>query len=325
MVRDGATDYSRFVLLDANIVAGYYLPESLQSVTAKKRIHNIIEAVRKGGAPEILLFIPRLCIPEVFAVFAKYYFARWDKTVQKRLPRRLKQNQYERILKKFRNDLCNAAVLREVELARYHILATDLISPIDAYYQHYRHRSNAKSNRAKRMMGAADHTIIGMGMVLSRIHGREKFAILTADHRLADILTRACSVRRPTAERLGLVKTAERLGLDWGKDVYPRVLHLTKAKQKELREFFGVWPLSQKPIGKKLITKISLSDCQLLAKLRKQSGVGRDSLPYTGKFEAICREFERIKGQAVDRNTAWLAIGRIEKKGKPKKTKSALV
>jgi hypothetical protein len=321
MVMGGATNYSRFVLLDANIVAGYYLPESLQSVNAKKRVNNIIEAVRKGGAPEILLFIPRLCIPEVFAVFAKHYFARWDKTVQKRLPRRLTQNQYERILKKFRNDLRNADLLREVELSRHHILATDLISPIDANYQHYRNRGNARKNRAKRMMGAADHTIIGMGIGLSRIHGREKFAILTADHRLADILTRACSVRRSTAERLGLVKTAGRLGLDWGKDVYPRVLHLTKAKQKELRDFFGVWPLSEKPISKKPLTSISLPDCELLAKLRRQSGVGRDSLPYTKKFEMICREFEKMKGQAVDRNVAWKAIGRIEKKGKSKKIK----
>ena len=321
MVMSGATNYSRFVLLDANIVAGYYLPESLQSVNAKKRVNNIIEAVRKGGAPEILLFIPRLCIPEVFAVFAKHYFARWDKTVQKRLPRRLTQNQYERILKKFRSDLHNAAVLREVELARYHILATDLISPIDANYQHYRHRSNARIKRVKKMMGAADHTIIGMGIGLSQIHGRENFAILTADHRLADILTRACSVKRATAQRLGLVKTAGSLGLDCGKDIYPHVLHLSKATQKELREFFGVWPLPQKPISEKLITKISLRDSQLLAKLRKQSGVGRDSLPYTKKFEMICREFEKIKGQAVDRNAAWLAIGRIEKKGKSKKIK----
>ena len=45
MVMSGATNYSRFVLLDANIVAGYYLPESLQSVNAKKRVNNIIEAV----------------------------------------------------------------------------------------------------------------------------------------------------------------------------------------------------------------------------------------------------------------------------------------
>lgn len=322
MAKTVLTGHRRFVLLDANIVAGYYLPESLSLVSARPRIKNIIDAVRNGGATEILLYIPSICVPEVFAVFARYFFATWNKQVRRNLPKKLQRTDYEKILKKFRNDLHYGALLYQVELNRYHILATDLISPVDSYYQHYRTRKNAKRRMRKKMMGAADHTIIGMGVNLSKIHERDNFAILTADHRLADILTRATAVPRNTAEKLGLLETAKKLGLEYGKNIYPQVINLAKTTKNELKEFFGAWPLPLKPIIKKpILKKLGASDCESLAKLRERSSIGRDSLPYTKAFESICREFEGIKGQAVDRHAAWMAIGRFEKKGK-KKTKS---
>ena len=308
-------------MLDANLVAGYYLPESLSLVSARPRIKNIIDAVRNAGAPEVFLYIPNLCISEVFAVFAKYFFATWDKQVKKNLSKKLKKTDYEQILSAFRDDLDNGKLLNQVELNRYHILATHLISPIDANYEYYRDRNNVKVKRSKRMMGAMDHAIIGMGVNLSKIHGRDNFAILTADHRLADILTRATSIRRNTAEKLALLDTAKELGLEYGKDIYPRVINIAKTTKRELKEFFGVWPLLTKLIIKRPLLKLNPADCQLLAELRKKSGTGRDSLPYTDTFESICREFERTKGQLVDRNAAWMAIGRVEKRAKTKKNK----
>ena len=316
MLKATLTNHTHFLLLDANLVAGYYLPESLSSVSARPLIKNIIYAVKNGGAPEIFLYIPNLCVPEVLAVFAKYFFATWDRQVKKNLPKKLKKADYESILSQFRNDLHNGKLLNQVELNQYHILATHLISSVDANYQYYRKRTNKKVKRNKKMMGAADHTVIGMGINLSRIHGRDNFAILTADHRLADILIRATSVRTNTAKKLGLLETASELGLAYGKDIYPRVINIAKTTKKELKEFFGVWPLPTKAIIKKPLVWLSSDDCQLLAELRKESGVGRDSLPYTDTFESICREFERVKGQAVDRNAAWKAIGRIEKQPK---------
>lgn len=313
------TGNRRFVLLDANIVAGYYLPESLSLLSARPRIKNIIDAVRNGGAPEVFLYIPEFCIPEVFAVFAKYFFATWDKQVRKKLSKKLRKTDYNKILKEFRDDLHYGALLYCVELNRYHVLATDLISPVDSYYQHYRTRRNAKRTMRKKMMGAADHTIVGMGVDLSRIHGRDNFAVLTSDHRLADILIRATSVRPNTAEKLGLLDTARKLGLQYGKHIYPRVINLAKTTKKELKQFFGVWPLLT--TKKRILKKLSASDCQLLATLRGKSGIGRDSLPYTDAFESICREFEQQKAQTVDRHAAWMAIGRVEKRSRAEKKK----
>jgi len=321
MSKTTPTNHTRFVLLDANLVAGYYLPESLSSASARPRIKNIMDAVRNRGAPEIFLYIPDPCVPEVFAVFARYFFATWDKHVKKSLPRKVKKADYEAMLRHFQNDVQNGKLLNQVTLNPYHILATHLISRVDANYEYYRRRENQKVKRQKRMMGGLDHTIIGMGINLSRIHGRDKFAILTADHRLADILKRAGSVRPNTAQKLGLFEIAVEIGLEYGRYMYPRVINVAKTTKKELRDFFGVWPLPTTPVHKKPQLKLSLDDCDLLAKLREKSGMGRDSLPYTETFESICREFERLKGQLVDRHAAWMAIGRVEKRSRTKKEK----
>ncbi len=318
MEKNPIIGHRRFVLLDANLVAGYYLPESLSFVSARPRIKNIMDAVRNKGAPEVFLYIPVNCIPEVFAVFDRYFFATWDRQVKKNLSKKLKKDDYESIINRFRNDLHNGKLLNQVDLNPYHILATRLISPVDANYEYYRNRRNRRIKKNKKMMGAADHSIIGMGINLSKIHGRCNFSILTADHRLADILTKATSVRPNTARKLRLLEIAKELGLEYKKDIYPRVINLAKTTKGELKEFLGIWPLSTEPIVRKPLLKLSSEDCQLLAQLRQQSGIGRDSLPYTKTFELICREFERIKGQLVDRNAAWMAIGRIEKKGKKK-------
>ena len=208
MAKTVSTKHKRFVLLDANIIAGYYLPNSLSPIPARSPIKNIIDSVRNGASPDLFLYIPNFCIPEVLAVFAKYVFATWDSQVKKRFPKKLKKTDYDELIKRFLDDLKNGSILNEVHLSSHHILATNLISRVDANYEYYRNRHNVKVRRHKKMMSAADHSIIGMGIHLSRIHGKDNFGILTADHRLADILIRATSVRLNTANKLGLLETA---------------------------------------------------------------------------------------------------------------------
>jgi len=314
MRRTATTGHTRFLLLDANVVAGYYLPQSLNSPKAQNRVQNIIDAVRNGAAPEVFLFMPTLCIAEVFSVFARYCFAKWDQRVKKNLAGGLHSKAYRAIRRRFRDDLHNGKTLQQVDLNRYHILATDLIAPVDAYYEYYRHRTGGAKHQ-KRMMQAADHCIIGMGIHLARMLGRDNFAIVTADHRLADILGRATSVKATTAGKLGLITTARELGLNYGASIYPRVLNLAKAADGDLETFFGVWPLPLRPAAKRTTDVLSDSDQRLLAKLRELSGIPRDQLPYTQAFEDICRDFELRTERRVDRHEAWLAIGRVEKKG----------
>lgn len=62
-----------YVLLDANVAAGYYLPRSLRSVRARSRIESIIDASRSETG-DLFLYIPNFCIAEVFGTFMKYAF-----------------------------------------------------------------------------------------------------------------------------------------------------------------------------------------------------------------------------------------------------------
>jgi len=307
--------HTRFCLLDANLLAGYYLPECLHSQKARDRVRVIIEAVRKRTCPELFFYIPNFCIAEVFRVFAKYRWAKWDSAVKRNLPNGLDKQRYHKICGRFHNDIHNGFLLQQVELNRYHVLATDLISPVDAYYEYNRHRPGGRRYR-KQMMSAADQLLIGMGIHLAKIHSRSNFAILTADHRLANILNRAKSVRQRTAERLELVGKAKALGLKYDANIYPQVFHLGKAKNAELAEFFGEWPLPTHPCGTGRSGRLTETDARLLVRLHHQLGVSRDSLPYSREFDSILADFKRQTGKDVSAHEAWRAICRVEKRPK---------
>src|SRR5712664_704814 len=134
-------------LLDANITAVYYLARSMKNAKAAKvveRIRNIVDSVRTKGSDHFL-DIPNICIAEVFGVFAKYAFGKWNrhlkgmKTIDKRV--------YEGLIEQFQEDIHNGRVLYQYELSRYHILAQDLVAPIDHYFQHRRETKRAKKTR----------------------------------------------------------------------------------------------------------------------------------------------------------------------------------
>lgn len=304
--------HCRFVLLDANVVAGYYLPESLDWKRARPRIKELIESVRAGASPEVFLYIPSICIAEVFAVFNKYTHATWDGRVNKRLPGLLHGNRCRTIKRQFSEDIHNGRLMQQVELNRYHVLATDLISPIDARYAFSR-RTKKNPDPRRRMMAAADHLVIGMAIQLARVHGWTNFAVITADQRLANIVQRAATVRKTQAKELGVIDAADRLGIEFDPKLYPRVVHLGTASKAELADFFGEWPPPAKPPTKRRTNALRPSDVKLLSKLRRLKRMGRDQLPYTQAFEDICTDLERQTGRKVDRHLAWVELSNYEK------------
>lgn len=60
-----------YILGDANIAAGYYLPRSLRSAGARGRARPLVDAIRSGAWPHKLK-MPNFCIAETFGVFAKH-------------------------------------------------------------------------------------------------------------------------------------------------------------------------------------------------------------------------------------------------------------
>src|SRR5205823_2465890 len=104
----------------------------------------------------------------------------------------------------------NSAVFEQVDINRYHILATDLIAPVDHRYQ-----IRKKKGEKNGPMGATDHVVLGMGIYMSRVFGRDSLLILSADRRMWDSVKRAQRMKAQTADYMRLPQRAAELGYIW--------------------------------------------------------------------------------------------------------------
>jgi len=229
-----------YILLDANVVAGYYLPRSMPFKRARDRIECILDSVR-SKATDHFLYIPNFCIAEVFSVFAKHAFGDWNPHV-KRSGGPLDKRVYQSLRDQFAKDIHNARLFYHYELSRYHILGIDLVAPVDHYFQITRGK---KKNH--RPAGTFDHLIISMGVHLAHIHGQDNVCLVTADDRLSNVLDK-CRVGLParTLRKLKLDNATEVAGKPFGPTIFPRCLNLKTATNSELADVFGVWP---PPVG----------------------------------------------------------------------------
>lgn len=227
----------KYILLDANVVAGYYLPRSLDSVRARGRIENILDSVRTGES-DCFLYIPNFCIAETFSVFMKHGFGKWNRHVKKaggKIDRRV----YERLVNQFQGDIHNGRFINQYELSRYHVLGINLVAPIDHHFQISRGKKN------HRPMGTFDHLIISMGIQLAHVHGPENVVIVTADSRLTDVLDKCRTGLTPSVIRKLKLHIAERVtGRPFDRSRYPQYANLKDASKAELKAVFGSWPLA---------------------------------------------------------------------------------
>lgn len=231
----------KYLLWDTSALVGYYVPEAATGARSLGRAQVIIEAGRHHHLPHFQ-YIPNIVVAEVFTQLAKLHYSTWDPTVHKKFGgkgKSLHGARYKSARRKFRADIHNGALLYQYDLNRYHILALDLIAPVDKHRQFYR-RPGVQS------MGAADLLVGAMAMHLARLHGRDAVALLTCDRRMDAILANACrKTNANTAKDLGLHETAKELGFyHWNPDIYPQVIDLERAPEKELVAFFDKWPLN---------------------------------------------------------------------------------
>lgn len=225
-----------YLLLDTNVVAGYYLPRSLDSKRARERIGIILDSIRSGASSHFL-YMPNFCIAETFSVFMKHAFGRWNRHVKK-AGGKIDARVYESLVDQFVQDIHNGKFIYQYELSRYHILGINLVAPIDHHYQITRGKKNHKP------MGTFDHLIVSMGIHLAHIHGSENVVIVTADSRLADTLAKCKSGLKPAVVRKLKLKIAEDVtGREFGPSLFPKHVNLKDASIDELRAVFGEWPL----------------------------------------------------------------------------------
>ena len=233
----------KYILLDANVTAGYYLPRSLTSKRARGRIENILDSGR-SGASEFFFYLPNFCVAEVFSAFMKHSFGAWNQHVKsKPIDTRI----YNSLVKQFQSDIHNGKFIYHYELARYHVLGINLVAPVDHYFRIKKRKGRITP------MGTFDHLIISMGIHLVRIHGRGNVLILSADERMTDILKKCCDgLSENTARKLKLDKTEELTGRKFSPDIFPKGLNLKTATNKDLKEVFGTWPLGVDERSEKL-------------------------------------------------------------------------
>jgi hypothetical protein len=318
----------KYIVLDSCVVAAHYIPESASRYARlAERASLLISAAGGPVRADQRLLIPAFCIPEVFSIFAKYRFGKWNTHVKNNT---IDDLAYWKARLRFRNDIHNGKVIQQIALSRYIILATDLISPIDHHYEYY--RSRTKKIR-KVPMGAFDHSLIATGIDLVKCRGHNNVLIATADRRLGHILGRARKVRRNSAAKLGLIRTAKDLGLRWGPDIYPEVVNLATAKDVDLIRAFGEWPPAAKPAlqtsppdPSRKVPKLTQKQEQSLIKIyRGVTQETSESFLYTDEFEILYEAFIARTGLDVSRTQVWKWLSNTRKAGKlPRKRRKGV-
>lgn len=116
-----------YFLLDANVVAAYYLARTHKSARVSQRSRILIEAVR-SGAENPFFYIPNFCIAEVFSVFMKYRFGHWNRHLKGMST--IQGKTYTCLRSQFQDDIHNARLFYHYELSRYHVLGINLVAPV---------------------------------------------------------------------------------------------------------------------------------------------------------------------------------------------------
>ncbi len=225
----------KYFLLDANVVAGYYLQRCLRSKVAYKRITDIFDSARSKKS-DFFFYLPNFCIAEVFSVFAKYTYGYWNQHVKKGT---LDTRVYDSLVRQFQDDIHNGKFINQYELSRYHILNINYVAPVNSYYK----ISRGKKKNI-RPMGTLDCLIVAMGIQLVRIHGEEKVVLLSADDRLIDVVSK-CKEGLPkeTIKKLKLHKAKELTGIAFEPNIFPKYLNLKICSDSRVRGILGSWPL----------------------------------------------------------------------------------
>lgn len=222
-----------YCLFDASVIVPYYYPKAHKSPKVAKNARILIESVRSGKTTHFF-YIPNFCIAEVFSTFMKYAYSDWNVHTRSG---KMHQKIHRKLREQFQEDIHNAKLFYHYELSRYHIIAINLVAPVDHYYKMSR-------GTGKTPAGTYDQLIIAMGIHLVKMHGAGNVLVLTTDERLAKIIRRCRRPLRPSVyRRLGLKEALEFTGIRFRPESFPLVLDLDRATDIQIKEVFPEWPL----------------------------------------------------------------------------------
>jgi hypothetical protein len=310
------TDYLLYLLLDANIFTGYYARQTLTNAIASAgpRIGIIIDSVRRGCSTHIKLLVPEIGVAEAQTVLSKHANPKWKGPKKKKDdPQSIHGRTYQAIVRRLRDDLHGGRLIESVPLQRYHVLAKQLITPID----HQLRLKTADGSRYVKELGGTDQLIGGMAIWLTRLLGQEWLVVLTTDYRLAKVMEKARRVRESQAKAWGIFDAARDIGIEWHTDIYPRTIHLARASEEALRRVFRSWPL---PLDKRMprvrCRAVTGKEVEILLTRNRAIGIGRDRLPYSPQMTALTNQFNDATGHSFTEVEVWgLLIDRLKRGG----------
>ncbi|MFN3152903.1 hypothetical protein [Bremerella sp.] len=297
-------------------MAGYYAPQTLndRSKPAEEKIANLFESVRASCASHVRLLTPEICVSEAQTVLSKHANRKWKGTTKSSDPQAIHRKSYKSIVKKMRADLHGGSIVESIPLARYHVLAKHLITPVD----HNLHLKQRDGKKPVKEMGGTDQLICGMAIWLTRLLGQERLVVFTADYRMHKVLEKARKITGKQAEAWGIVEVArESIGFDWKMEYFPQHIYLPQATDNQLRGVFGTWPLptkSKTPL--KSSRDINTNEIEQLLELYKNMGIGRDRLPYSKQLKQLTKQFNTSTGHSLSEAEVWKhLIARLKQGG----------
>lgn len=311
-------------ILDANILAAWLVPSSINRPEVQVRAANLIESRIEHYWPSIRLYVPGIVAAETQAVLDKYRLCTWTGPIKKDPSRRVTQGAYLRAQSRL-NELMQSRRIERLDHQADHVLATQLVSPVNASYQFRRRRTTTTVPATKKLipqpMGAADCLIIGTAISLGMRLGSENVVIATADPRLADVVRKLRKMKFKKAHELRLDAVARRLGTVWTPQLYPRCVNLRSATPQELAQAFQAWPL---PTGQWVPaldeTFLKLQHEEKLIEIYKRhksaTRLGVDKLPYTPEIDAIRIDMVNETELLLSNSLIYLLLSKWRKGGR---------
>ncbi len=198
-------------LFDASAAVEIYVPRNEQT---KRAVRYILE--QKNTYNHAVLFIPSICIAEVFNTLARKHFKPRDQNDA------LDRENYQKHLGRFREHVHWGRTLYPYDVSRYHIIAADKIIPVE-------HDLASKDERDH--LSTFDILVIAMACELAYIGRPEDTFLVTCDHRMKRVFEELKKSDPDT------VVEAERVGLRLARRATPLIIAVeTVAIRVMLRE-----------------------------------------------------------------------------------------